>query len=70
MDRGISDSAKGGNAGRRMTRRRRTAMSEATAMLLVEAINNIELSLNRMIFVLILFVVEKLIKTLLEIGLQ
>lgn len=45
-------------------------MSEATAMLLIEAINNIELSLNRIIFVLIMLGVGKLMKTILELDLK
>ena len=45
-------------------------MSEATAMLLIEAINNIELNLNRIIFVLIMLGVGKLMKTILELDLK
>lgn len=41
-------------------------MSEKTALLLIEAINHIDDSLNRMIFVLILLVLGKIAKTLTE----
>lgn len=41
-------------------------MSEKTALLLIEVINHIEGSLDRMIFVLILLVLGKITKTLTE----